>query len=360
MLLNKMNKSLASNLRVRLTLINIIILICFILFTGLTIYQTACFLVGDINGVESARQTGFSNELLRYFWVTSGVAIFIGGFMYWKVTRSMLRPIEKLKQSVQDIQNGRYPDQIDVSRKRDEIGQLVHHFNHLNQQLQKNEEVRNRMLSDMSHELRTPLSNLRGYLEALNKGVIDGSPDIYQSLADETDRITDLLSKIDWIKEWDGSAGGSPITPEKVQVVEVIQHVNQLFQLEFERKGVDLTVDAVPAELYVDRRAIQQVLINLLSNALSYYEGEGPVKLKGIREEKDYVLSVKGPGQEIPEDAHEKIFERLYRLDPSRNRQTGGTGLGLAISKEIIERHAGTIYLESDGKMHHFVVKLPI
>ncbi len=344
----------------RLTLIHILILAGFILFSGLIIYQSACFLVGNIEGVRGGRQTSFSVELLRYFWVISVFTILVGSVMYWKVTRSMLRPIEDLKKSVQEIRKGCFPAPMKVNGKQDEISELISHFNDLNLQLQRNEESRNRMLSDISHELRTPTSNLKGYLEALNKGVIAGSPEIYQSLADEADRLTDLLSQIDWIKEWDGSKDNSPITPEKIKIDEVIQRVAQLFSLEFERKNIKLAVTAEPALLIADSRGIQQVITNLLRNALSYYEGEGAVTLVGEIQKSFYVISVTGPGQPIPEEERTRIFERLYRIDASRNRRSGGSGLGLAISKEIVERHRGILALETDGNLHQFIVKLPV
>ncbi|WP_156112614.1 cell wall metabolism sensor histidine kinase WalK [Halobacillus sp. BBL2006] len=356
---NRVRQLISSDLRLRLMMIQIFILTGFILFSGLTIYQTACWLVGDINGIADAAQSGFHVDLLRYFWIISGAAIIIGSFIYLKVTHSILKPIQQLKQSVIEIRNGRYPALIDFHDQSDDIGQLVHHFNDLNKKLQLNEELRNLMLSDMSHELRTPLSNLRGYLEALNKGVIDGDPSIYQSLAEETQRITDLLSQVDWIREWDGTSQGTMITPERVKVSDLIDHVVKLYQLEFERKRVSLIVDVEPIDLYIDRRGIHQVLINLLGNALNYYEGKETVELRGHKQGMDYILYVKGPGQPIPAEHIDKVFERFFRVDTSRSRETGGSGLGLAISKEIVERHNGKLKLESKGNIHKFIIRLP-
>lgn len=340
-------------------MIQIFILASFILFSGLTIYQTACSLVGEMNGITRSVQNGFHVDLLAYFWLISAGAIIIGGFIYLRVTQSMLKPIQQMKGSVRKIRDGRYPEPISVDGEKDDIGQLVQHFNDLNQKLQMNEELRNRMLSDMSHEIRTPLSNLRGYLEALQKGVIQGDPAIYQSLFEETQRITDLLSQIDWIREWDGSSHDTMISPDMVEARELIDHVVKLYELEFQQKGIILQVDVEPAEIFVDQRGMQQVLTNLLSNALSYYSGNGAVEVKGERNENDYTIYVKGPGQSIPNEQLEKIFERFYRVDTSRSRDTGGSGLGLAISKEIVDRHKGSIEVESDGSIHKFIVYLP-
>lgn len=359
MLGNKFKQYTSSDLRVRLTMIQIFILASFILFSGLTIYQTACSLVGEMNGVPRSVQNGFHVDLFGYFWLISACAIIIGGIIYLRVTRSMLKPIQQMKQSVSEIRNGRYPEPITVDRETDDIGQLVQHFNDLNQKLQMNEELRNRMLSDMSHEIRTPLSNLRGYLEGLQKGVIRGDPDIYQSLYEETQRITDLLSQIDWIREWDGTSQDTLISPDFIEARDLIDHVVKLYDLEFQQKGIPLNVDVEQAEIYVDRRGMQQVLTNLLSNALSYYSGEEAVEVKGERHESDYTIYVKGPGLSIPQDQLDKIFERFYRVDTSRSRDTGGSGLGLAISKEIVERHRGSIEVESDEKIHTFIVYLP-
>ncbi|ARI75779.1 sensor histidine kinase [Halobacillus mangrovi] len=356
---NKFKQYISSDLRVRLTMIQIFILASFLLFSGLTIYQTACSLVGEMNGVTRSVQNGFHVDLLGYFWLISAGAIIIGGFVYVKVTRSMLKPIQQMKGSVREIRNGRYPEPISVDRETDDIGQLVQHVNDLNQKLQLNEKLRNRMLSDMSHEIRTPLSNLRGYLEALQKGIIKGDPAIYQSLYEETQRITDLLSQIDWIREWDGSALDTMISPDLIEARELIDHVVKLYALEFQQKGIPLHVDVDTAEIYVDNRGMQQVLTNLLSNALSYYSGDEAVEIKGEKSGSDYTIFVKGPGLSIPNEQLEKIFERFYRVDTSRSRDTGGSGLGLAISKEIVDRHKGSIEVESDEHIHKFIVCLP-
>ncbi len=282
----------------------------------------------------------------------------MGSLLFYKATRKLMEPIEQIKQSIKEMENGQYPYVIQ-NFSEDEVGQLVTHFNHLTLKLQENEDMRYRMLSDMSHEIRTPLSNLKGYLEALNKGVITGDSTLYSLLSDEAERITALFSQIDSIKEWDNTRERS-LKPRKYAAIdELIIHVSRLFTMEFQQANIQFEVKTDPGNLLINQEGIKQVITNLLSNALQYYQGNEIVKLRGENNSDYYLISVQGPGDSIPESEHEKIFERFYRTDPSRTRKTGGSGLGLAISKDIVAQHNGTLKLKSNGHIHTFIVAIP-
>ena len=327
---------------------NVLILTALILFTGLTIYQTACFLAGN----QSAPL--FEQRLLRYFWLFSILAIAIGSVLYYKVTKRMMQPLEELKQSLAAIQEGHYPEAIDESRTFEEIQSVIQPFNQMNKKLKRNEETRNQLLSDLSHELRTPLSNMKGYLEALNNGVIEGDSSVYQILSSETNRITELMGQIDWIKERDDVT--LEFTTEEIS--SILHPVIESFRASFDKQDVPLIADIEEAELRLYKPGIQQVLTNLLSNALRYHKGNGPVRVSGSTQSGAYTISVSGPGEDIPSSDREKIFDRLYRVDASRSRQTGGAGLGLAISKEIVEQHGGTIWFKTSDDVHTFSFQL--
>ncbi|MFD1019231.1 sensor histidine kinase [Thalassobacillus hwangdonensis] len=357
-MIHKWKEWLTSRIWIRLTIINIMLLAVFILFSGLTIYNAACMLADDIGNMEAANEFSFRSTLLDYFWVISVLTVLVGSLIYMQVIRRGLKPIRELVHSMERLKSGEYPE-ILKNNSKDEVGQLVSHFNHLIIRLQENEETRNRLISDMSHELRTPLSNLQGYLEALNKGVIQGDPAIYQSLSEEVERVTGLVQQLDVIKQWDATTFESFTSMENADINELLHQAVQLFSLEFERKGITYDVDATHEQLCIHRQGMLQVLSNLLSNAIEYYGGEGPVRIKGESEQDRYVITISGTGKYIPPEDKKRIFDRLYRVDPSRARTTGGSGLGLAISKEIVERHDGTISLITDGRYHRFVIRLP-
>jgi two-component system sensor histidine kinase BaeS len=339
-----------SSLQTRLILVNVLVLSSFILFSGLTIYQTACFLAGNQKGAM------FDQTLLRYFFMVSILAILVGSIIYYKVTKRMMQPMEELKNSLAAIHEGTYPEAIDETVTFDEIKHVIRQFNVMNEKLKQNEEVRNQLLNDLSHELRTPLSNMNGYLEALSKGVIEGNPHVYRILSSETNRITGLLGQIEWVKDWDKAH----VELKQEDMSAILEPVVQSFRAAFEKEEVPLRVDLEQVEVSVHKQGIQQVLTNLLSNALRYYKGEGPVTVTGKLEGRSYTVSVSGPGEPIPASSREKIFNRFYRVDASRSRQTGGAGLGLAISKEIVEKHGGTIEVSSIENIHTFCFRIPV
>lgn len=348
---------LPPKLWVKMTIVNIALLIGVVIVTGMTLYQTACFLAADITGVEREAQLTFNRSLLIYAWVIGGVVIVMGAFLYSTVTRKVLVPVKELTNAMETMKSGTYPGDLDV-QTNDEIGELVVHFNRMNRRLQEQERSRHQMLRDLSHEIRTPLSNLQGYLEALEKGVIPGDQTIYRSLAEETDRVSQLLARLDDMESWTTMSPSKPLEVSQEEMTQVISQVIQMFTLEFEKKGIGLKSELEAAEVPVNRQGIQQVLTNLLRNALEYHEGAGGVKVVGKVEGETYVIKVKGEGKEIPLTEKDLVFDRFYRVDPSRS--DGRSGLGLAISKQIVERHGGQIQLETDGRKHCFFITLPM
>ena len=340
-----------------MTVMNIFLLIIVVVVTGVTLYQTACFLAADITGVEREAQLSFNSSLLTYAWIIGLLVVGFGAILYSMVTRKILVPIKELTSAMESMKTGQYPGPLTVDSD-DEIGDLVEHFNRLNQRLQKQEQSRHQMLRDLSHELRTPLSNLHGYLEALEKGVLEGNQEIYRSLSEETDRVTQMLGQLDAVEAWGDTPLERTLPRSEEDIKEVAMQVIQLFAVEFEHEHIDLDFEVEPQLLNVNKEGIQQVLTNLLKNALIYHLGEGPVRVSGQKEKGWYLLKVSGKGQAIPDDKQELIFERFYRVDPSRSK--GGSGLGLSISKQIVQRHNGLIGLDSDGDVHSFYIRLPL
>ncbi|MGR9047437.1 HAMP domain-containing sensor histidine kinase [Halobacillus faecis] len=348
---------LPPKLWVKMTIVNIALLIGVVIVTGVTLYQTACFLAADITGVEREAQLTFNNSLLIYAWVIGGVVIVMGAFLYSTVTRKVLVPVKELTNAMETMKSGTYPGDLDV-QTNDEIGELVDHFNRMNRRLQQQERSRHQMLRDLSHEIRTPLSNLQGYLEALEKGVIEGDQAIYRSLAEETDRVSQLLSRLDDMESWRTVPPAKPLEVSLEEMTQVISQVSQMFNLEFEKKGIGLKSEVEAAKVPINRQGIQQVLTNLLRNALDYHEGADGVEIVGRTEGEAYVIQVKGEGKTIPVHEKDRVFDRFYRVDPSRS--DGRSGLGLSISKQIVERHEGQIQLETDGRKHCFSITLPM
>ena len=287
------------------------------------------------------------------------MATFIGSVLHFYLIKRFIKPIRSLIQATKELKIGHYPDPVKVY-KNDEIGQLALQYNGLIAQLEMNEQQRNRLVTDVSHEIRTPLSNLNGYLQALKDGDIIGDQALFASLYQESNRLSQMLEQLEQLKEWDYLSVQSIVEKETYEIEPILYQCAAMFERTLEQKNISILLEIESCKIDIHVVGIQQVISNLLENAIRYYEGDGPVLLIGEKRGKDYSISVTGPSKPIPEIEREKVFNRFYRLDSSRSRMTGGSGLGLAISKEIIERyHQGEIGIDTTGTSNTFWVILP-
>ncbi|TKD72277.1 sensor histidine kinase [Pseudalkalibacillus hwajinpoensis] len=361
MLWNKLTKSvLPSRFLWRLTLINVIVVGTFIVLSSWAIYNTACFLADGLGTWNDQKQNLFNSTLFQYLWIFSIAAIFIGSFIHYYLVKKTIRPLKELIESTKRMKEGQYPVPIQVDTK-DEMGQLIGHFNDLVKQLKDTQRHRKELISDLSHEFRTPLTNLKGYLGALKDGVVEGDQKMYESLHSESERLIHMVEQLEQLKEWDYFKEQSYSEKEPMNMQLLVEQSVEMFRWSLKNAGIKVKTEVDTGIVKVYNEGILQVINNLLDNAIKYYEGTGPITIKGEIVKGRYTLSIIGPGQAIPLEAKEKIFERLYRVDPSRERNdSGGTGLGLAISKEIIEHHDGKIRVKSEGNCHTFTFSLPV
>ncbi|MFZ3579777.1 sensor histidine kinase [Virgibacillus sp. DJP39] len=358
--MNKHKKSwLPQRFLLRLTFINIVVVASFIVLSSWAIYNTACFLVDGMGTMNNQKQDKFNSTLFSYLWTFSISTIVIGSLIHFYLTRKLIRPLRDLIDSTKRMKQGQYPTPID-GESEDEMGQLISHFNELVLQLKNNQDNRQKLVSDLSHEFRTPLSNLNGYLNALNNGVIEGDQKLYQSLHDETKRLITMLEQLEQLKEWDYVSKQTFSEKESVNMRLLVEQSLEMFQWTLKNTGVSIEVKTESGIVNVHNGGIQQVISNLIDNAIRYYEGTGPIRIVGESLTSAYRVSVTGSGQIIPLSEQDKIFERFYRIDPSRARDTGGTGLGLAISREIIEHHQGEIGISSQVNNHTFWFTVPL
>lgn len=352
-------KWLPKQLLWRLTITNTIVIGVFIALSSFAIYNTACVLADGMGTMKSANQDSFDATLYQYLWIFSIAAIVTGSFVHFYLTKVLIHPLRALIESTRRMKKGQYPEPIEEP-SADEIGQLIKHFNDLVQQLKTNQEHRQKLVTDLSHEIRTPLSNLNGYLSALKNGVVTGDTALYQSLHAEVERLVQMMDQLDQLKEWDYVKEQTFAEKEPIRMDELATQSMEIFRWTMQREGIQWEIGMSPGTVSADKQAISQVLSNLLDNAIRYYYGQEAILIKGEARTSDYIVRVTGPGNAIPESKQPHLFERFYRADPSRARQTGGRGLGLAISKEIIEQHNGEIGMFSDDYLHTFWFTLPI
>ncbi len=224
--------------------------------------------------------------------------------------------------------------------------------------LGQQETMRRDFIANAAHELRTPLTNLQGYLEALRDGVIVADRATYESLWDEAERLVRLSHSIDSLAEGDAATG--PPALEELDLSMAIRSALEFAQPVMERANLQLVVDVedrLPARANPD--ALAQVLNNLLSNAARYTPAGGTVTVRAERRADNLLVSILNTGDGIPPADLERVFERFYRVEKSRDRARGGAGIGLAIVKQLVEAGGGRVGAESRDGQTRFWFSLP-
>ena len=213
----------------------------------------------------------------------------------------------------------------------------------------KNEEMRREFVANVSHELRTPLTNIRSYAETLAGGVSDMPPEMEQSflnvILNESDRMTHIVSDLLTLSRFD--SGHSELKLASFPFALAVRDTYRAVLLDAQSHGHTVILDLEPdiPDIVGDRERILQVIMNIVSNAIKYTPDGGLIRLTAGRTGGRVWLEVDDNGIGIPPEDRGRIFERFYRVDKARSRQSGGTGLGLSIAKEIVDRHQGTLTL---------------
>ncbi len=306
-----------------------------------------------------------SQELLSYFrtvFIIFVVPILLLGIIGGGIlTFRAIRPIRSLIQTVRDIlETGKMSKRVPVRGGRGEMDELVGLFN---QMLDRNDSLIRAMrnsLDNVAHDLRTPMTRLRGMAELALQG--SNNPDAcYEALGDcmeESERVLTMLNTLMDVAE--AETGVMRLDMARVSVREVMWAVADLYEILADEKNISMDVD-LPHELFInaDRTRFQQVIANLVDNAVKYSGDRGRVLLSACEKEGDVLISVSDEGMGIPSEEIGRIWDRLYRGDRSRSRR--GLGLGLSFVKAIVQAHDGEVVVESQSnKGSTFTIRLPV
>ncbi len=272
----------------------------------------------------------------------------------------ILKPVERLTDAARRMERGDLSVQVDIDSE-DEIGQLAHAFNSMAGSLAQQETLRRNLVSDVAHELRTPLTNLRGYLEASRDGLIIPDAALVNNLYEETMLLQRLVLDLQDLAQVD--AGQLTLLSTPTDLGGLLEQAATMFQVQAQEKGVTVVADA-PGDLpvvTVDPERIAQVLRNLVSNAIAHTPAGGAVTLSAHADAHEVTVAVSDTGEGISPEHLPHVFDRFYRVDPSRTRQTGGAGLGLAIVRQLVLAHGGSVAVESKpGEGSVFTFTLPV
>ncbi len=270
------------------------------------------------------------------------ISLLLGVFL----SRTLTHPIRELTRATHAVSEGDLTQQVPV-RSSDELGELAQAFNKMSAELSRSVNVRRQMTADIAHELRTPLSLILGHAEAVHDGVLPPTHENFEIIREEATRLGNMVNDLRILSLAD--AGELPIQLQSSEPQRLIQEVASLYQFQAQRKNIifELDIDSQLPDIEVDPGRITQVLTNILDNALRHSPEGGRVILAAKRVGNRVELSVQDSGPGLSRNDLDRIFERFYRTDSSRQRE-GGSGLGLAIAKSIVQAHGGQVSAESE------------
>ncbi|GIV57295.1 MAG: two-component sensor histidine kinase [Rhodothermaceae bacterium] len=298
--------------------------------------------------------------------VAMGLALLLSILGSWIAARQITRPLIAIRNSARSISEGKFDEKIQVDSRAAEFQDLAKSLNRMSdsfrekiEELQRLARLQNEFIGNVSHEVRNPIFAVGGYLEALASSNLTPEQRTFyaeKGLAN-LQRLNNLFNDLIEIARLEYRE--DLIKPSVFNLQDLIEEVAETLASKAQAKGLTLEVDNPPVLVHADRARIQQVLTNLIDNAIAYSD-EGTVRCR-VRRHLDKVrVEVVDTGKGIGEEHLERIFERFYRVDPDRSRKSGGTGLGLSIVKQILHAHGESIHVESTlGRGTRFWFTLP-
>jgi len=302
--------------------------------------------------------TMFVEAVHRYLIWASLAAVILAAVLSFVLMRKVLAPLTRMTATTRKIAAGNFSARVPAGTE-DEVGQLAMAFNRMAESLEKIQNLRRNLMIDVAHELRTPLTNIRGYLEALNDGVLPPSQETFALLQDETLRLIQLAEDVLELARADAARGDLHVEPTDLRA-EVDAALGASSRT-FTQKNVAVKIHAQEGKLTLeaDRRRIARVLRSLTENAAQYTPQGGQLDIHIDPGEKWIRVEYSNDGGELTSQDLPFIFERFYRGEKSRSRQHGGAGIGLAIVKELVEAHGGKVGADLAGNGFRVWFELP-
>jgi two-component system, OmpR family, sensor histidine kinase BaeS len=271
----------------------------------------------------------------------------------------LARPISCLAEASREVAGGDYAQRVPVGSG--ELGDLAASFNEMAASLDATERRRHELIGDVAHELRTPIASLRGYIEGLDEGVFTPGPDAWRVLGDQASRLSRLVDDLSDL--WRAEADDIALVAEDLDGPRLVLDAIERHRAAAVARSIELVGEAdAPVRVRADRARVAQVIDNLAGNAIRYTPERGSVRIRLEQRGNVAQVSVSDTGPGLTRDQLAQVFERFYRVDPSRSRDVGGSGLGLAIAKALSEAMGGRIWATSPGagQGSTFYLELPV
>jgi len=320
----------------------------------------AYIIVDPTAGASVAPFLRLSASINRSLLLGGSLAIGIALLLTFVLSRRMMSPIGVLAGAARRLGRGDLSQRVHLQGE-DEIASLAQAFNSMASDLEYAEQLRRNMVADVAHELRTPLSNIQGYLEAIRDGMVEPDGTAIGSLNEETALLSRLVNELQELSL--AEAGELKLVYQTEDIAGLFRQAVTSWQPQLTAGEISLSLE-VPDDLppvNIDWQRVNEVLHNILKNAVAHTRKGGTIKIAASQKGKWVEVSVSDTGEGIPAEDLPHIFDRFYRVDKSRARATGGSGLGLTIAKRLIEAHGGTIVVQSKlGEGSRFLFTLPV
>ena len=298
-----------------------------------------------------------NSELLKIILEALAIGIVVSAALSIILSRTMLQPIRSMTKAAEKMAGGDFSAKIDV-QSDDEIGILSDTFNDMAGRLEQNledlrmsEQMRREFVANVSHELRTPITSIKSYAETLAEN--DDIPpemrkDFLRVIQNESTRMTKIVQDLLELSRFD--SGHTKFEFERFNLEQSVRDVCAALAPSAKEHGhtINLELEWQLPEIIGDSSRIEQVLMNLISNAIKYTPDGGTIDVSSGHSGDEVWVKVQDSGVGIPKEDLDRVFDRFYRVDKARSRESGGTGLGLSIAQEIVSRHGGRIELESE------------
>jgi two-component system sensor histidine kinase BaeS len=297
----------------------------------------------------------YADQINQSLWMAGIGGMLIALILGSLLSRSLTHPIRDLTTATRALASGKLEQQVPV-RSKDELGELAESFNQMSADLARANQSRRQMTADIAHDLRNPLTVIGGYLESLQDGKLKPTPERFKIMQAEVQHLQHLVDDLRILSLAD--AGELSIHKQPVIIKELLKKTALTYQHQAQELGIQIKVDIESnlPEIQIDLERMEQVLGNLVSNALRYTPEGGEISLSAKQSKGSLVVSIKDNGSGISPDVLPHIFERSYRGDTSRSGNE--SGLGLAIAKSIVELHGGSIRAESGKNGSEFFITL--
>lgn len=322
--------------------------------------QVGTFLVASTMGILSESQNIFIDRVNRSLIWVGLLSIFLVFLVAIWQSRIIIKPLHQMSEAANRLAKGDYNQRVVVDRN-DELGDVASAFNQMASDLAQQEDIRRQMMADVAHELRTPLSILRIDLESMEDGLMDTNPENIRNLQSEVSYLSNLVEDLRMLSMAD--AGDLKVEKTKIELNSLVREMVERQQNAARERKIHLSANYTDQEIFVmgDSQRLSQVMVNLLSNAIQHTPPDHEIFTKVETNGQTAIVSVMNTGSWIFRDDLNRIFNRFYRVERSRNRDHGGSGLGLSIARSLVEAHGGRIWADSvEGKSTTFKFSLPI